>query len=412
LEEAMRVLVRPLAAALVLIVTVPSGAAETLRLAEVLAAVRARNPAVAERRQRAAAAKLRLRVASLPEDPMAMLEWWQQPVNFSFVPVMLTLKQTLPWRSRLSLRRGAAEAEARALDGDADEGELRALAEARRAFYDLVLAERSLAVNQMVEALLDKMVKTSDALYRVGKTVQADVLRAQAELLATQNQSYDLDRDRQVAAARLNALLDRNADSAVPPAESDVELTELAPERELTERALRERPAVRRAEAQLAAAKQRAGLARIEGRPELAVWTSFMVAFGGVDTFTVGVSSTLPFWGTVRQHAEARAADAEVRAAERALDDARRATESQVHATLLQAQAAARHVHLHADKLIPLADVTLQSALASYQAGRVPFTTVLDAARMVRDHHLNHLKFLVDHQKALADLSELTGGEP
>jgi hypothetical protein len=52
----------------------------------------------------------------------------------------------------------------------------------------------------------------------------------------------------------------------------------------------------------------------------------------------------------------------------------------------------------------------MESALASYEAGKVPFTTVIDAARMVRDHHLNHVKFLVEYEKALADLTEWVGG--
>jgi outer membrane protein TolC len=408
----MRAFAQPIAAVLVCFAA-PAFADELnapLRLEDVLAAVRARNPAVAERRERAAAARLRPRAESLPDDPMAMLEWWQQPVNFSFVPVMLTLKQTIPWRSRLKLRREAAESDARAVGDEASESELRAVAEARKAYFDLVLAERSLAVNQMVQTLLEKLVKTSDAEYRVGKAVQADLLRAQQELLSTQNDGFDLERDRQVVIARLNALLDRTPDSLLPPTATQPDLIELPPESALADRALHDRPAVRRAQAMLQAARQRMGLSRTENYPDLAVWTSFMVAFGGVDTFTVGVSSTLPFWGTVRKRALSSAAEADVRAAERALDAARRETETQLHAALLQLQANARHVHLHADKLIPLADVTMQSALASYEAGRVPFTTVLDAARMVRDHHLNHIKFLVEYEKTLADLSELIGG--
>jgi outer membrane protein TolC len=382
-----------------------------LRLDDLLTAVQARNPAVAERRRKAAAARLRPRAESLPDDPMAMLEWWQQPVNFSTVPVMLTLKQTIPWRSRLKLRRESAEAEARAIGDEADESELHALADARRAYFELVLAERSGEVNRTVQTLEEKLVKTSDALYRVGKAVQADLLKAQSELLLTENDGFDLDRDREVTIAKLNALLDRPASSPFPPIATTPEVKAVAPEPTLVERALRNRPATRRAVAMLEAAKQRAALARTENYPELAISTSYMVMFRGVDTFTLGLSSTLPFWGTVRKRAQASAADAEVEAATRALDGARRDTEAQVHATLHQLEAAARHVRLHGEKLIPLADLTMESALASYEAGRVPFTTVIDAARMVRDHHLNHIKFLVEYEKALADLSELVGGD-
>src|SRR5690242_12298614 len=133
----MRVLVRPLAVALIVAASAPAQElGSSLHLEDLLAAVRTRNPAVAERRQRAAAARLRPKAESLPDDPMAMLEWWQQPVNFSMVPVMLTIKQTIPWRSRLKLRREAAESEARIAGDEADESELKALAEARRAYFE------------------------------------------------------------------------------------------------------------------------------------------------------------------------------------------------------------------------------------------------------------------------------------
>src|SRR5262245_10115610 len=83
-----------------------------LALTDVLRAVRERNPLATERRARAAAASARPRAEGLPPDPMLMLEWWQQPVDFSSAPLMLTVKQTIPWGSRLRLQREAAEREA------------------------------------------------------------------------------------------------------------------------------------------------------------------------------------------------------------------------------------------------------------------------------------------------------------
>ena len=71
---------------------------------------------------------------------------------------------------------------------------------------------------------------------------------------------------------------------------------------------------------------------------------------------------------------------------------------------------ALRHERLHSEKLIPLSELSLQSALAAYQSDRIDFFSVLDAARMVRDHHLNHERYLIEYQKRLADL-ELAVGE-
>ena len=76
---------------------------------------------------------------------------------------------------------------------------------------------------------------------------------------------------------------------------------------------------------------------------------------------------------------------------------------------LLELDSAARHVRLHADKMVPLSELTLQSALASYEAGRVDFPAVLEAARAVREHHTDHIKYLVEYERRLAELEQLVG---
>ncbi|MGZ8831539.1 MAG: TolC family protein, partial [Thermoanaerobaculia bacterium] len=48
-----------------------------------------------------------------------------------------------------------------------------------------------------------------------------------------------------------------------------------------------------------------------------------------------------------------------------------------------QLEAASRIAALYRDKVLPLDDLSLESALASYQSGKVPFITVLDALNAV-----------------------------
>jgi outer membrane protein TolC len=380
-----------------------------LPLADVLSAVRRLSPALGGRRRSAEAAAIRPRAEGLPEDPMAMLEWWQQPVNFATVPVMVTLKQKLPWPSALRLQREAAEREGRTARDDADQTERQVIADAKRAYFDLVLAERSLDVNERVRAIDAHLVEVTDALYRVGKAIQADLFKAQAELLIVDTERADLERARDEAVARLNALLDRPPGAPLGPTATPVRMRPLPSEKELVERALTTRPEVQRARDQLAAAEARAAVAERQALPELSVWASYMVNFRGVDTFTAGVSSSLPFFSSRRKRALVDADAAEVQAARRALDGARRDAELAVHAALLQLEVAERHVHLHHDKLVPLADLTLESAAAAYQSGRADFPSVLDAARMVRDHHLNHVRYLVEYRRRLTDLEQVVG---
>ena len=380
-----------------------------LSLAEVLAAVRRQSPEAAERRASAEAAALRPRAEGLPDDPMVMLEWWQQPINFQAVPLMVTARQKLPFARTLRLRRQVAEQDGRAVRDEADEALRRVEADAKRAYFDRLLAERSLEVLARVRAIAAELVDVTSAVYGAGKAQQSDLWKAQSELLVIDNDRADLERAADEAGARLNALLDRSVASPLPPLATPAALVALPPEPDLVQRALAQRPEVRRARDRLAAAEARLALAGREALPEVSVWASYMVMFGGVDTFTAGVSSSLPVFAARRRGALRDAGAAEVGAARYALAAISRETELAVHTALSQLETAARHVHLHAEKLVPLADLALASTRVAYRAGRVDFLAVLDSARMVRDHHQSHLKFLVEYRRKLADLEQLAG---
>lgn len=389
-----------------------------LPLGALLDAVRSRNPEIAERRRTHEAAERRPKAQSWPDDPMLMLEWWQQPIDFSTVPLMLTLKQPLTWPGKLRLRREVGEREARVVGDEVDEVERRILGDAKRAYFDLAQAERSLDVNDSVRPLLQNLVSITDARYRVGKAVQADLLKAQAELLMLDTERIDLVRERNDAVARLNGLLDRAAEAPLgPTALPDV--TALPPASELLQAALDRRPEIRRARDEIAAAEARLQLARRENVPDLAFWAAYMTnapwssqsgqTLRGMDTFTVGVQTSLPVFSTPRKRALTGAAEAELAAARQSLAAARRKTDVEVRAALVALDAASRHVQLHAKQLVPLSEVTLESALASYEANRIDFPAVLEAARAVREHHLEHMRFLAEFARRLADLEQLTG---
>jgi outer membrane protein TolC len=380
-----------------------------LRLEDVLDRIRRHNPELTEQRALANAAAARPRAVSQLDDPTLSLEWWQQPINFATVPIMVSVRQPLPWPGKLRARNRAAQREADTARDAITDTERRLEAEAKRTFFDLAFAERSLVVNDRERVLLEAMVQSTEVKYRVGKAPQAAMLKTQSELLTVENERLDLDRVREEARARLNALLDRPAAAQLPATALPPSGVAVPSEADLVQLALDHRPELRLARDAIAEESAKLDAARRESNPELAVWAGYMVNIRGVDTFTTGVSTTLPIFSTRRRNASASAAESELQAKKASLDAARRKTEADVRIALLQMQAAARHAKLHADKLIPLAELSLQSAQAAYQNDRIDFYSVLDAARMVRDHHLNHERYLVEYEKRLADLELAIG---
>jgi outer membrane protein TolC len=79
----------------------------------------------------------------------------------------------------------------------------------------------------------------------------------------------------------------------------------------------------------------------------------------------------------------------------------------------LAALEAAGHVEaLVRDSLLPKAELTFQSALASYEVTKVDFATLLDAQRQIRQARQSLIRAQQEAQIRLAAIEKLTGDEP
>jgi outer membrane protein TolC len=120
--------------------------APAFSLAELLAEVATQSPALRSKLHATHAAKTRAAQAGAFEDPMVMVELWQAPTTLSRLPLMVTLRQPLPWLGKLKARSQVAQ-----LDGQRAQLEealqKRSLTlSAVRAYYQLALAHRQLEV--------------------------------------------------------------------------------------------------------------------------------------------------------------------------------------------------------------------------------------------------------------------------
>jgi outer membrane protein TolC len=64
---------------------------------------------------------------------------------------------------------------------------------------------------------------------------------------------------------------------------------------------------------------------------------------------------------------------------------------------------------LVSNNLLPQAELSLQSALAGYEAGKVDFATLLDAQRQIRQAKLSRIKAQAEGQARLAQIERLLG---
>jgi outer membrane protein TolC len=404
----------------------PAATPDTLRLAEVLAAVSAA-PAV-----RAA----QLDAAALDAEAGAAGAWPDPTVGVGVQPIPMQtahgaqrsewrLEQMVPWPGTRGLRREAAGHAADAADARADALLLDLSLEAQEAYHALARVQAEEALVRAFRQRLDAFAEAAAVRYEVGRGPQAAILRAQTEAWRMEERLVQLRQARALALATLARLMDRPAlaldaaPGAVVVAEPGI-LTDVAG---LTALARRLRPETAALEAERRRAEAEVALAEKAFYPEIgASVTYFDVAAtavpasdhapatttSGADALAVGVSVRVPLDRASRraQREAARLRVREVAARREALDVA---IEAGVAAHLHHLHHERETLWVYRNRLIPQAETTVEATLTAYTTGQADFLTLLDAERALFELRLMAAEASSRHGLAAARLARALG---
>ena len=324
----------------------------------------------------------------------------------------LQLMQMLPVAGKLGLAGKAAE-----LSADAEQERALATrwdvrAQAAMAFYDLYVTERSLEIDRATFRLLQDVLRTAEAMYRVGEGRQADVLRAQVEIARMAQDTLRMSAMRVAMRARLSATLNGAPVLASPVLPA---FTEPVPALDAVAAAgALGRPMLRAGQREVAAAAARTSLVRRDIWPDLTLGVSYAQQAGMDGTERMGsvmVGASLPVFARSRQLRMRDEANAMQRMAQADLDAMRAETAAAIaeaHANLVRARTLAA---TYRSALLPQAEAAAESALASYRAGRVDLMTVLDNRMGVNRYRKELIALDAEEGKAWSELEMLTGRE-
>ena len=389
-------------------------AAPALRLGDAYGELASHNPRIGAAKALAAATNATVRSASLPPDPQVQLGFMNYalpdlrpmaPLGMMQVQIM----QMIPLPGKLGLAGGAARARSDAAHDRADGTYWTARVGLADAFYDLYRLDAQLGVARRTIALLGDIEQTAQAMYRVGQASQPDVLRAQVEIARMTEDTLRMVAMRSGAAARFNAQLDRTADSTLGAPMLPV-FPDTAPSLDsLLALATRDRPVVQAGRADVTAAERQRDLAARDMWPNIAVGVQLGRRPGGVGNLmgSLMVGASIPVFMNARQGG---ARDAAAAMAEMSRADLR-ATEADTRAEVLTAYAdllrARRLTALYRHTVLPQAEATAASALASYRVGHVDFMTVLDDRMTVNQYEQDLHQLESDEGNAWAQLEAL-----
>lgn len=339
----------------------------------------------------------------------------------------LGLSQPLfDWQSFKEVERAGAGA--RAAARQVDETRLGVAFEVTRRFYDLVKAQRSLAVLEKTAARSEELVARSDALFAAGRAPKADTYSARVNLqndrIAVEGQRARLAQARS-ALAQVLGRADPTGLEVVAPAGLDapgLPSGEPPPLDVLLSRARAARPAVVAETARVEAARASVGSAEAGYLPTVSAQAGYqrqgaiLAGSGGVygdpsRDYQASAQVVLA-WNLF----EGRRTWAGVQRASSGLDRARASEDRTVQAVskeVVDARAAVlaltSQVALSHDAL-GTAQQAMQLATDRLEAGLASQLEVRDASLKLTQAELSLLESRIDHAVAVADLARAVGG--
>ncbi len=386
-----------------------------------LAVARANNSELAGMRHEALAAQQRIEQADALPDPRFKLELQDVTKMGAQNPTLwpgdvgstrYTFTQELPWFGTRALKREQAEAVAQGAQTQVQAVWADVASRIKLGYAQLYFLQRNHQLNLEVLGLMQRLEQIARARYAGGLAPQQDVIRAQTEQTAMRGELIALETDLHHGRARMNALLARpiHAELAEPQSLRPLPAAGTLDFDALEQRARQHNPQLASEEARLKAADKGQELA-LKGRyPTLTLGiapTQFQNDFKAWDLM---LEMNIPLQQGTRRAQEREAL---------AMRDAARARRDAA-ATLLLAdlsenvdalESAQDTEALVSNSLLPQAELSLQSALAGYEAGKVDFASVLDAQRQIRQAKLSRIKAQAEGQARLAQIERLLGEE-
>ena len=280
----------------------------------------------------------------------------------------------------------------------------------RTAFYDYYLARRQMDVNTSTQRLLQQFREIATTKYQVGQATEQDVLQADVELAGLESRRAELVRDEQVAVARINTLLHREADHILPPPPAKVPVRDSLPTAEALQQAAESRPDLFAQQARIRVEEANLALACEEYYPDVNLVAKYDGFMPDKMRPQVGMDINIPI-RLVRRSAAVR--EAESRVAERRAEyqDRLDQVRGEVQSGLSRATQSGRIVHLYEEKVLPAAQRSLDSALANYTSGKLDFLRLLDAERQLYAQRDMYYQAIAEYHRRLAEL-ERAVGEP
>ncbi len=411
----MRAFVRVLALSAVAIAPAFAAGETSLTLEQVLADVRAHNPALRAAGATAAAERERASQASAWQDPVGGVEVMRSDTRSltRYSEVEFQLSQKIPLSGNRTRRQALANAEANVATTAIRSRELALTSGARDAFFQLLRAREQLVLLRESDRLLGLATDLTRSRLATGNADTAALLTAESERARLHERVVTLDREVAEATARLNTLRDLPPQlpvgeltvPAVPP-------TTFASLEDAQAHAFAHRPELAEADARISAADRARDLADRAWRPDPEVMLRARHENGGsalIREYDTALSVSLPWFHDSKYRSAQREASHRREAATLDAATVRAQTAAEVREMWQRLDTARRNAELYRDRLLPLARSASDNARSGLVTGKTSLADLISAQRLLVDTQTTLAANLSDSHRYTALLAALAG---
>ena len=124
---------------------------------------------------------------------------------------------------------------------------------------------------------------------------------------------------------------------------------------------------------------------------------------------TAMVGINLPLWYKSKQERKVAESQKDIQSAKDQLAAATNEIRFMISDKLTEIERAEKQVELLKTGIIPLATLSLDSAMSSYRVNKVDFITVLDSLMTLFRYEIQYYRLLTDSRKSIAEIETAVG---
>ncbi|HEX9021138.1 MAG TPA: TolC family protein [Nitrospirota bacterium] len=375
------------------------------------------NPEILMAQKKAESADEKKSLASALPDPMIgyMVQNVGSPFTWSVGREDMSMQgvvfsQEVPFPGKLGARGRIAGKEAARTEETVRETKLRALASLRTAYYEYYLAYKSADILDRTKELMKNFERIAETRYATGQGMQQDILRAQLEVSMLLDRVAEQEQKKDAQAALICKLTGRNP---LSPLGKPADLTAGSLDRsvdELAAMALKRSPVLEGRRRMVEQSEEELSLSKREFLPDMVVSGGWFTRGERPDVWQASVMLKVPlyFWNKTTG---VRAASADLHSSRYDYEASRLETLARVKEIYSAVRTSEHHVQLYEAGIIPQARLSLQSATSNYQVGKTDFMSLLDSENTLLRYELMQQEELVNLNRNMSMLGELTGEE-